>query len=208
VTETEALFLRLDENEFREGLNPIEKAQEFLRATKPVAEGGGGLMQEQLAERYDLTQGAIANKLRLLKLPQPFQQKLITAEMSERDAREILKWAHLPGVLEQAVKAWKKELPEFEDDRDYELSGIADELSRPMHQDQWRTDARRLKTTPELEKQLDVRELPPPAPTGARFDSPGRAERSPGLHRRNAPSPNGQRREGFCCVKTGVFKNC
>jgi ParB/RepB/Spo0J family partition protein len=154
ATLKQAAVLRLEENLRRQDLNPIDLARAYHDATTT-----GGFTQQELADSLHLTQGAIANKVRLLKLPEGLQKRIITAEISERRAREWLKFADLPGVLEHAAKEWKKELPEYDEDDSRELSNMADEVSRPMHQNTWQKH-RQFKTSPAVEKELDIRELP------------------------------------------------
>jgi ParB family transcriptional regulator, chromosome partitioning protein len=49
-----------------------------------------GLTQESLAQRLGKGQSTIANKLRLLNLPQEVQQGLLAREITERHARALL----------------------------------------------------------------------------------------------------------------------
>ena len=155
VSEKEATLLRLEENFRRQDLNPIDQALAFQEATTI-----GGFTQQELADSLHLTQGAIANKIRLLKLPEAWRKKIISGEMSEKAARDLVPYAELPGVLEEAATAFGRGNDRLDpDDLRYELDGIACDLSRPMHRDAWRSDAVRFKATPELEQQLDVRKV-------------------------------------------------
>ncbi|MDE2101856.1 MAG: ParB/RepB/Spo0J family partition protein [Patescibacteria group bacterium] len=135
----------------RAGLNAIDQARAFqarLLADPPIT-------QQQLGALVGMTQGAIANKIRLMKLPESVQQKIISGEMTEKQGREMLVYAELPGVLEEWAKSVKKKdvtgrdwKYELEDD----IVAIADEMSRCV-------DANYVgfKITPELAKELDVR---------------------------------------------------
>lgn len=139
----------------RAGLNAIDQARAF-RARLDA----GGITQAQLGALVGLTQGAIANKLRLLDAPEALQAKVISGEISERILRDVLAYGKLPGVLEAWAKSLKKgdlEGQTFEYDIDCDLNSIARDRSRPMSQDKWRSDSRLFKTTTEIEKQLDVR---------------------------------------------------
>ena len=49
------------------------------------------ITQKELAERMGVSQSYVANKLRLLKLDTPTQEKIIRSGLSERHARAILK---------------------------------------------------------------------------------------------------------------------
>src|SRR5690606_41916437 len=49
------------------------------------------LTQQALAERLGCTQSAVANKLRLLKLPEAVQEQVSRGLLSERHARALLR---------------------------------------------------------------------------------------------------------------------
>jgi ParB family chromosome partitioning protein len=75
----------LIENLQREGLTPIEEAVAYQQLLELH-----GLTQESLAQRLGKGQSTIANKLRLLNLPQEIQQGLLAREITERHARALL----------------------------------------------------------------------------------------------------------------------
>lgn len=79
----------LIENLQRENLHFMEEAWAFQRLIEEF-----GLTQEVLAQRLGKSQSTIANKLRLLKLPEDFRELLYTGHLTERHARTLLK---LPG---------------------------------------------------------------------------------------------------------------
>ena len=88
------------ENLLREDLNMFEKAHGFKQLIENY-----GLTQADVARKMSLSQSAIANKLRLLKLSYEEQRLIIETGLSERHARallgidskdtrlEIIKWA-------------------------------------------------------------------------------------------------------------------
>lgn len=75
----------LIENLQREGLTPIEEAVAYQQLLELH-----GLTQESLAQRLGKGQSTIANKLRLLNLPETVQQALLTKSITERHARALL----------------------------------------------------------------------------------------------------------------------
>lgn len=75
----------LIENLQREGLTPIEEAVAYQQLIKLH-----GLTQESLAQRLGKGQSTIANKLRLLNLPEAAQEALLKREITERHARALL----------------------------------------------------------------------------------------------------------------------
>ncbi len=75
----------LIENLQREGLTPIEEAVAYQQLLQLH-----GLTQESLAQRLGKGQSTIANKLRLLNLPEAVQQGLLARKITERHARALL----------------------------------------------------------------------------------------------------------------------
>ncbi len=75
----------LIENLQREGLTPIEEAVAYQQLLEMH-----GLTQESLAQRLGKGQSTIANKLRLLHLPEAVQQALLARQVTERHARALL----------------------------------------------------------------------------------------------------------------------
>ncbi len=86
ATEEESSVLALIENIQRENLNYFEEARAYERLMKEY-----GQSQEELAQMVGKSQPAVANKLRLLRFPGEFQEKLLEAGLSERHARAFLK---------------------------------------------------------------------------------------------------------------------
>ncbi len=76
----------LIENLQREDLNFIEEAQGYRRLMDEFA-----LTQEVLAQRLGKSQSTIANKLRLLRLPDEVVELLKEGSLTERHARTLLK---------------------------------------------------------------------------------------------------------------------
>lgn len=73
------------ENLQRKDLTAIEEAQSYKKLLDM-----GYLTQEELAAKMGVAQPTIANKLRLLSLPEPVQQALLKNQISERHARSLL----------------------------------------------------------------------------------------------------------------------
>ncbi len=77
--------MALIENLQRRDLDPFEEAEGLLRLTRDF-----GLTQQQVAERIGKTQAAVANKLRLLKLPPPVVEIIRENGLTERHGRALL----------------------------------------------------------------------------------------------------------------------
>lgn len=86
LTDTETASIALIENLQREELTAIEEAKAYHQLLEMHS-----LTQEALAQRLGKNQSTIANKLRLLKLPEPVQDALMKKEITERHARALIK---------------------------------------------------------------------------------------------------------------------
>lgn len=84
-TDSQAASMALIENLQREGLTSIEEASAYQQLIDLH-----GLTQESLAQRLGKGQSTIANKLRLLHLPEVVQQALMDRQLTERHARALL----------------------------------------------------------------------------------------------------------------------
>ncbi len=85
MNDAQAASVALIENLQREGLTPIEEAVAYQQLLELH-----GLTQESLAQRLGKGQSTIANKLRLLHLPEDVQQALLARAITERHARALL----------------------------------------------------------------------------------------------------------------------
>lgn len=86
MNDTETASVALIENLQREELTVIEEASAYEQLLKLHS-----LTQEALAQRLGKSQSTIANKLRLLKLPEEVQQALLDKHITERHARALIK---------------------------------------------------------------------------------------------------------------------
>ncbi|WP_167628663.1 nucleoid occlusion protein [Listeria valentina] len=84
-TDDESAALALIENLQREQLTPIEEAVAYQSLLEM-----NGVTQEAVAKQVGKSQSAVANKLRLLKLPKGIQESVLAKEISERHARSLL----------------------------------------------------------------------------------------------------------------------
>lgn len=85
LDEEEAASVSLIENLHREDLTAIEEA----KAYKAIMEINN-LKQEELAQKIGKSQSTIANKIRLLNLPDDIQHAILTKQITERHARALL----------------------------------------------------------------------------------------------------------------------
>ena len=85
LSDTETASVALIENLQREELTPIEEAMAYAKLLELHQ-----LTQEAFAQRLGKGQSTVANKLRLLKLPEVIQQSLLQKEITERHARALI----------------------------------------------------------------------------------------------------------------------
>jgi len=97
--------ISLIENLQRRELNYFEEANAYNRLIN-----GFGLTQEELARKIGKSQAAIANKIRLLKLPLSVQSLILPERISERHARALLKLNSAEMQLEVVKQIYEKEL--------------------------------------------------------------------------------------------------
>ncbi|MGK7377251.1 nucleoid occlusion protein [Planococcus sp. 1R117A] len=86
LSDKETASIALIENLQREELTSIEEANAYQNLLELQ-----GITQEALAQRLGKGQSTVANKLRLLKLPEEFQTALLNRIITERHARTLLK---------------------------------------------------------------------------------------------------------------------
>lgn len=99
-TERELLELALIENLQREDINALEAAISYRRCLDEF-----GLTQEELAVRVGKSRSAVANTLRLLRLPAAVQALLADGTLSEGHARALLSLADEERQLALARRA-------------------------------------------------------------------------------------------------------
>ncbi len=100
--ESQTASIALIENLQREELSAIEEATAYAKLIEIH-----GLTQESLAQRLGKGQSTIANKLRLLKLPEAVQNALLNKEITERHARALIS-LKVPEKQEKVLKEIKE----------------------------------------------------------------------------------------------------
>ncbi len=103
--EEESAAMALIENLQRENLNFIEEALAYEKIIYDFS-----ITQQVLADKIGKTQSTVANKLRILKLPQRVKEALIENNLSERHARALLKLTDEDLILDIIDKIVKKDL--------------------------------------------------------------------------------------------------
>ena len=105
MSEESSAVLALLENLQREDLNFIEESLAYENLIKVH-----NFTQQQLAEKLGKNQSTIANKLRILKLPNTVKEFLVENGLTERHARALLKLPNEELMMEIVKKVVKQEL--------------------------------------------------------------------------------------------------
>lgn len=105
MDDEKAAAVSLIENLQRRELNYFEEAVAYSLLIE-----GFGITQEELARRVGKSQSAIANKLRLLKLPEPVRMLISTDTITERHARSLLKLTSPEMQMEVLRQIYEKDL--------------------------------------------------------------------------------------------------
>ncbi len=97
VSDEQAMEITIIENLQRADLNPIEQARAYERLSREF-----GMTQEQMATRTGKDRASVSNFLRLLKLPEPVQNKVASGALSFGHARALVA-LETPAAIEQAA---------------------------------------------------------------------------------------------------------
>lgn len=84
-TDKEALEIGLIENLQREDLNEVEEAKGYKLLSDRF-----GMTQEEISERVGKSRSSIANKLRILRLPEKILEMVLSGRITEGHARALL----------------------------------------------------------------------------------------------------------------------
>lgn len=126
----EAMEIALIENIQREDLNAVEEAQAYMTLIQEFH-----LKQEELAEKVGKSRAAIANRLRLLKLPKEILVMLEEGQISEGHARALLSLEESDQQLEAARQVIERGLTVRETEK------LVKEMAKPSvrpRDDSWR----------------------------------------------------------------------
>lgn len=100
MTELEAAQIALIENLQRENLNPVEEALGFRKLQDEF-----GMKQEDIAKTVGRSRSAVANAMRLLRLPDEVQELLVDGSISAGHARALLGFTDEEQMIAAARRA-------------------------------------------------------------------------------------------------------
>jgi ParB/RepB/Spo0J family partition protein len=156
ITDEEAYEVMIRENLDREDLDEIEKARSYKLGLEKC-----GLSQEAFAKRYKKSQEHVSNTIRLLALPEAWQQRLIQRQITATHARELLAWVDTPAVLDKVGKRFDpKDVPSTVDFRRQILDAVRDASRDMTYCNYDYGNGCRFKPTPAQAKELDIRDVP------------------------------------------------
>lgn len=111
VNEEKSAELAIIENLHRKDLNIFETAAAIMSLIEIY-----GVTQEEIAQKLSLTQSAVANKLRILRLSEPERRVIIENSLTERHARSLLRiddselrWCVLEKIVEENMNVKQAE---------------------------------------------------------------------------------------------------
>lgn len=84
-TEEQAAQMALVENIQREDLTAIEEARAFVQIMRQAS-----MTQDEMAKKIGKSQSTVANKIRLLNLPEEIKEGIMQRKITERHARALL----------------------------------------------------------------------------------------------------------------------
>lgn len=99
IDDARALRLALIENLEREDLDPIEEAQGFAALNRIV-----GLTQAEIAAAINRSQPVIANRMRLLELPEDVQERVRRGELSPAHGIALCRYKAWPALCERIAE--------------------------------------------------------------------------------------------------------
>ena len=125
LDDNESAEVAIIENTQRRNLSAIEEAKSYKKLLDRKY-----VTQDQLAKRLGVSQSAVANKIRLLSLPDAVQDALINEKISERHARSLLKLTDKPKQVELLNKIIDERwtVKRLDDEIDSIISGYKQKL--------------------------------------------------------------------------------
>jgi ParB/RepB/Spo0J family partition protein len=121
-----ALDIMGEENEKQQTWDCISRAA-WLQAELDARQ----CSTRDLAAHLGVSQADVANHTRLLKLPEAWQQRVISGEITPSMARSLVPWAARPAVLEGLEQRCRKDKPETVEDFERGLADVVEGLTRP-----------------------------------------------------------------------------
>lgn len=105
VDDQTALKMLVRENIDRKDLNAIERARALALLCRPADQGGAGMTEAKAAAMFGHKQAWAGNLLRLLRLPEAWQARVISGEIGPSHARALVPFVAYTKFLEKVSAA-------------------------------------------------------------------------------------------------------
>ena len=100
-SDRDARLIALHENTHRQDLSAVEIARSY----RMMLDAGDAAGPTELAELLDVSRSTVSNRLRLLNLPEAWQQRVIARKITERHARAVLPYLEHHNLMAAFCKA-------------------------------------------------------------------------------------------------------
>lgn len=146
----EVALARLEANAKHKDINPVEKALAIQRAVEAQ-----GATQEEIGRALGIEQGTVSNHLRMLKLPEKWQELVINGTLTEAHTRHVMPYLDYPAIMAELFGRAKE--PGSVAQWQLEVLGVVHFKTETMEaaQSQWSHD-RHFDVTPEILEKLKV----------------------------------------------------
>lgn len=174
VSDADALRELAIANAFRRDLDVIQRAVMLKQLTAPEEAGGAGLSAAEAGKIYGLeSDGGVRNAVQLLKLPATWQGRIVSREIPESAARQLVPFVAIPTLMKAFDADWKESGRcgnrswESREGVRRRIDWIVARETRPIERGKkhgygWQLGEhpRYFELTPELESKLQIVELP------------------------------------------------
>jgi ParB family chromosome partitioning protein len=99
LTDQQMADMVIEANTVKQDLTVIDKANFYKECQAKLK-----MTQEDVAKRYNITQGEVANTIRLLELPADIQAQIISHKITETHALKLVALKDWPGLLQPLVQ--------------------------------------------------------------------------------------------------------
>lgn len=138
LTDRQMANMVLEANSVRKDLSPIEQANFFKKYLTDFK-----ITQTELARIHNITQGEVANTIRLLDLPGEVQAKVISQEITETHARQLLRLNYNPELQKKILETSVK--------RELSVNELSNEVARQMYHESKPLDEKYTSEKPEFD---------------------------------------------------------
>ena len=122
LSDAAALRLMGAENLNRVDLNDVERGHYLNTLSQPIKAGGAGMSDDDIADAFGHSVSWVRNLKRLVELPEPWQQRVISREIAGTSARHLLPYKDRPDVLDAVAEDIKAHPFDWRTRQDFETN--------------------------------------------------------------------------------------